>query len=555
MSLDLAQLHADFPDLDPEPNIRPQGETAYRLRLPPLEMGRRFEWAELRLPQAFPDKALARIALSPETVLRVPHVETGGYLCTQDEPGPDSGLSPNDRVLTLLIAFREAFLAPWQQGKLDGDFSKEPLNYWDMFCQQKQSTSDPIYYVYTVDCHPRTPRVREGILFGPRRLVVASERAAPEVSRLIHTLSLQNVQQTTVKIAEIPIASPLTPRTWPNSKAELDAVLRSHLPDKEYSSFLKPVHRKARSHRIVMFRHPSYAFAYLLPDGPPAKLQENDKPKTFPARSTIQPLSVFRFDPSWTVGRDQSLMVATRQKQHVVVLGVGALGSPVVELLAKAGFGQITLVDHDTFETENIGRHALGGEVVGQKKASAMATQINRSYPSCRVKPEVKKAQHWLEQHSLAGVDLLVDLTGEHEVRWAVDQARNRNHCPCLVAWMEPFVAAAHVCCLPAGMQWYQGHHDPLRTLEAVVWPMEVIRQQPGCSRRFQSYTAVAAGYAVALTAEQAIDALDNGSHPRVVSWVRGQRYLDKQWPGLAHRDWVTHSTSQDGWIQTRSFP
>jgi hypothetical protein len=556
VSLDLVRLHADFPDVDPEPLSRPLGETAYRLHLPSLEVERRFEWAELRLPKGFPDNALAKIALSPDAILRIPHIEAGGYLCIQDDPGPDSGLSPNDRVLTLLIAYQETFLVPWRKGELDDDFEKEPLNYWYIFCEQQQKATDPIRRVYTVDGRSHAPRVRESTLLVPRRLVVAGDHSAPEVSPFLKTLSDQNAQHKIVKIAEIPIVSPLTPHNWPSSEEDLDAELQRHLNGKEYASFFKPVRRKVRSHRIVIFRHPSYAFAYLMPGGPPTKLNENDNRKTYPARSTILPLPVYRFDSQWTVGRDQHPEVASRQNQHIVVLGAGALGSTVVEHLAKAGVGRITLVDHDSFETENIGRHSLGGESVGQKKAFAIAARLNRSYPSCRIMPETIKAQHWLNQHPLRGVDLLMDLTGEPEVRWKVDQARARNDCSCLVAWMEPFVAAAHVCCLPCGTQWHQGNQDSLRQLEAVNWPDDVIRKQPGCSSRFQSYTAVAAGYAVAMVAEQALDMLDNSvSAPRVVSWVRGQQYLDKQWPGLMHRDWVTPTLSQDSWIQIRSFP
>lgn len=556
MSLDLARLHADFPDVDPEPHSRPLGETAYRLRLPSLEDERRFEWAELRLPKGFPDNALARIALSPDAILHIPHIEVGGYLCIQDDPGPDSGLNPNDRVLTLLIAYQESFLAPWRKGELDDDFEKEPLNYWYIFCEQHKKATDPIRRVYTVDDHPHAPCVRESTLLVSSRLVVAGDHSAPEISPFIKTLSHQNEQHKIVKIAEIPIGSPLTPHTWPSSEEELDAELQRHLNDKEYASFFKPVRRNVRFHRIVLFRYPSYAFAYLMPGGPPTKLNENDNRKTYPARSTILPLPVYRFDSQWTVGRDQHPEVASRQNQHIVVLGAGALGSTVVEHLAKAGVGRITLVDHDSFETENIGRHSLGGEAVGLKKAFAIADRLNRSYPSCCIIPEVIKAQHWLNQHPLRGVDLLMDLTGEPEVRWVVNQARARNDCPHLVAWMEPFVAAAHVCCLPCGTQWHQDSQDPLRQLEAVLWPDDVIRKQPGCSSRFQSYTAVAAGYAVAMVAEQTLDMLDNGiSAPRIVSWVRGQKYLDKQWPGLTHRDWVTPEVSQDSWIQIRSFP
>jgi hypothetical protein len=118
-------------------------------------------------------------------------------------------------------------------------------------------------------------------------------------------------------------------------------------------------------------------------------------------------------------------------------------------------------------------------------------------------------AEQWLQENVLSDVDLVLDLTGEPDVRWHVEQARRRHPCPLLIGWMEPYVAAAHVCSLPIGAPWMQGATDPMGGLEAVTWPEEVIHQEPGCSSRFQSYTASAAAYAVALVVENVLKLID----------------------------------------------
>ncbi|OGT89341.1 MAG: molybdopterin biosynthesis protein [Gammaproteobacteria bacterium RIFOXYA12_FULL_61_12] len=121
---------------------------------------------------------------------------------------------------------------------------------------------------------------------------------------------------------------------------------------------------------------------------------------------------------------------------------------------------------------------------------------------------------------------------------------------------MEPFVAAAHVCRLPPGTLWLQDDGDAMTELEAVDWPDEVIRQEPGCSSRFQSYTAVAAAYTVAMVAESALLMLDTGSaNAQVASWVRGQQYLDAHWPGLSLRDWARPAAPHNGILIERPFP
>jgi E2/UBC family protein A/ThiF family protein/JAB domain-containing protein similar to deubiquitination enzymes len=59
------------------------------------------------------------------------------------------------------------------------------------------------------------------------------------------------------------------------------------------------------------------------------------------------------------------------------LLGAGALGSQVLQTLARSGFGSWTIVDNDRLLPHNLARHSLTGSFVGQRKADAMAYLIN----------------------------------------------------------------------------------------------------------------------------------------------------------------------------------
>lgn len=56
------------------------------------------------------------------------------------------------------------------------------------------------------------------------------------------------------------------------------------------------------------------------------------------------------------------------QGKHVVVMGLGAIGSEVADCVAKAGVGHLTLVDYDKLELGNVVRHLAGIESIGQYK-------------------------------------------------------------------------------------------------------------------------------------------------------------------------------------------
>ena len=559
MGLDLTFLREQFPALQPSAVSREAGATAYQLLLPPLPQERAFRWVELRLPKGFPEHGRAFIQLSPDAVLHVPHLDGGGVLCIGGEPGPGLGYSAEERVLLLLHSYLEQFLRPWLNGDLDEDFEAEALNYWAIEVARARSDSDPVSAVWTVDSPPAKARVRNGLLLTPGRIIIAADEQLRITNRMVRSMGPSATQRIGVRVADIPISSTFTPSTWPRSMSDLERILKGRLSPKEYSKLQRCRSRRGRSmHCIALLRNADIAFAYLLPGGPPTVLNVHRGKKTVPSPCRPLPLMTSRFDAEWTVGRDQHPEVSGRQAKHVVVLGAGALGSPSIDHLAKAGVGRISVVDADIMSSANIGRHLLGAESVGRKKVDAIAQRINSGYPATEVLAYAMTVAEWLRQNTLANVDAVLDLTGEPDVRAQVEQARLNHPCPLLIGWMEPYAAAAHVCVMPTGQRWLQGAQDPMLELQAVIWPNEVIQQEPGCSSRFQSYTSTAAAYAVALVGECALDMIDNTQariDSTVRSWVRGQHFLDRHWPGLTHRKWAKSASEHDGLTMIRQFP
>jgi tRNA A37 threonylcarbamoyladenosine dehydratase len=72
---------------------------------------------------------------------------------------------------------------------------------------------------------------------------------------------------------------------------------------------------------------------------------------------------------------------------HVVVAGIGGVGTWCVEALARSGVGALTLVDLDHIAESNVNRqvHALTG-TLGQSKVLAMEARVRDINPQCRVR-------------------------------------------------------------------------------------------------------------------------------------------------------------------------
>ncbi|MBK7962884.1 MAG: tRNA threonylcarbamoyladenosine dehydratase [Bdellovibrionales bacterium] len=73
-------------------------------------------------------------------------------------------------------------------------------------------------------------------------------------------------------------------------------------------------------------------------------------------------------------------------KTHVMILGLGGVGSWAAESLARSGVGKITLVDFDEICITNANRqlHALQG-MIGKKKAEVMAERLRKINPQAVV--------------------------------------------------------------------------------------------------------------------------------------------------------------------------
>lgn len=87
-------------------------------------------------------------------------------------------------------------------------------------------------------------------------------------------------------------------------------------------------------------------------------------------------------------------------ESHVVVVGIGGVGSWTCEALARSGVARLTLIDMDHVGESNINRqiHAIIS-TLGQSKGLAMRERIHAFHPNCRVDviEDFVTAENWPE--------------------------------------------------------------------------------------------------------------------------------------------------------------
>jgi tRNA A37 threonylcarbamoyladenosine dehydratase len=115
---------------------------------------------------------------------------------------------------------------------------------------------------------------------------------------------------------------------------------------------------------------------------------------------------------------------------HVCVVGLGGVGSWVVEALARSGIGALTLVDMDEVCLSNVNRqiHALD-DTVGRPKAAVLAERVAKIAPDCRVTVEAVFFTEGTAERLLApDYDYVVDAIDatKHKCR-LIAEARRRG--------------------------------------------------------------------------------------------------------------------------------
>ena len=93
-----------------------------------------------------------------------------------------------------------------------------------------------------------------------------------------------------------------------------------------------------------------------------------------------------RFDRMGRLVGDKAMQ--TLMRSHVMIVGLGGVGSWTAESLARSGVGQITLVDFDDICVTNFNRqiHALN-RLVGKSKVEVMAERLTLINPAIKAHP------------------------------------------------------------------------------------------------------------------------------------------------------------------------
>ena len=117
----------------------------------------------------------------------------------------------------------------------------------------------------------------------------------------------------------------------------------------------------------------------------------------------------------------------------VLVCGCGALGSVLANTLARAGVGQLRIVDRDFLELNNLQRQVLYDEddvTAGLPKAVAAQARLQRINSDIEIDAIVADVDHTNIGKLVEGADLILDGTDNFETRFLLNDAAHHFGLP-----------------------------------------------------------------------------------------------------------------------------
>lgn len=241
-------------------------------------------------------------------------------------------------------------------------------------------------------------------------------------------------------------------------------------------------------------------------------------------------------------------------EKRIAVLGCGSVGSEVADALASSGVGNLVLVDLDDFGVENVFRHLLGRDMLGQDKVSGVQQELMRKYPGVVASSRLQGAHTWLQDKGPQQVDGVVIAIGVPTIeRELVRHLRKSGATfPVVVTWLEALDLGGHAIgiattgqgCLDCLYRDDEGAASLYPRVSFLAHGQIVSKNLTGCANTFVPYGAIQSRRTALVAAELMLDLIRGEPTPQYRYWVGKGKIASAQ--GLRTMPWFSTAHTAD---------
>lgn len=130
------------------------------------------------------------------------------------------------------------------------------------------------------------------------------------------------------------------------------------------------------------------------------------------------------------------------QKSKVLICGVGGMGGVCAEALVRMGVGEISLVDHDSFDLFNINRQIHSNtKTIGMKKVSILKKEFLKINPALKISIYKDKLSRENVEEILKNVDVVVNGMDDMKSSLILERTARLKKITIVDAWITPFAS------------------------------------------------------------------------------------------------------------------
>ncbi|MGL6169464.1 MAG: ThiF family adenylyltransferase [Fusobacteriaceae bacterium] len=166
----------------------------------------------------------------------------------------------------------------------------------------------------------------------------------------------------------------------------------------------------------------------------------------------VEDFSLFKITPLYVIPHNKEYILPrggalNLEKKRVLIVGSGSVGGEIANNIASSGLvNEMTLVDFDNLEIENIYRHTLGGNSIGIKKVISLQKEIMSKYPYINIKYKIDSLTNLLDKDFLNSFDGIIVATGDCTIeRFFNDEVFKMEKRPWIIySWLEGYGIGGH---------------------------------------------------------------------------------------------------------------
>ncbi|MFK5893850.1 MAG: ThiF family adenylyltransferase [Pseudomonadota bacterium] len=265
-------------------------------------------------------------------------------------------------------------------------------------------------------------------------------------------------------------------------------------------------------------------------------------------------LLISRADDNWIHGRDKNPLLSELKSHKVMIIGCGSVGSSIATLLVKSGISKIVLIDDETLGFENLSRHELGSNYVGEYKAHSLRKELQIKFPHTEIKAFEKTWQDALHDTNnndfitqIEEADIILSATAD----WSsdiglIELQEQLNLGPIVFSFTEAHALASHIIIHPLGSDAFHNTHEMKGdnvgslTIPCCAWKSETRVKLPICGGAFQPYGAITLSHLHTMSAEVIIGLISGelDEKPFRKIWLGNTQHLQTE-GGIWNPDWI----------------